>query len=66
MDSNEVLRAAHALKISNFLGVFAADQIKNIKSNQVGTLIVNTDPSYLDGKHWISFCLDDLHHLLEL
>lgn len=58
MDSNEVLRAACALKISNFLGVFAADQIKSIKSNQVGTLIVNTDPSYLDGKHWISFCLD--------
>ena len=34
MDSHEVLRAAHALRISNFLGVFAADQIKRIKSNQ--------------------------------
>jgi len=58
MDSNEVLIAASELKLSSFLGVFAADQIKNIKSNQVGTLVVNTDPSNLDGKHWISFCID--------
>ena len=43
MDSNEVIAAARGLKISNFLGAFAADQICGIRSNQVGTLIVNTN-----------------------
>ena len=31
MDSNEVIKATQALQISNFLGVFAADQLCNIK-----------------------------------
>ena len=59
MDSNEVMKAAQALDISNFLGVFAADQLCGIGKNQVGTLIVNTDPYYLEGQHWISICLGD-------
>ena len=59
MDSNEVIVATQALKISNFLGVFAADQLCSIKNNQVGTMIVNTDPFHLAGKHWISLCLGD-------
>ena len=59
MDSNEVIKAAQSLQISNFLGVFAADQLCSIGSNQVGTLIVNTDPIYSKGQHWISFCLED-------
>ena len=59
MDSNEVMKAAQALDISNFLGVFAADQLCGIGKNQVGTLIVNTDPFYLEGQHWISICLGD-------
>ena len=59
MDSNEVIAAARGLKISNFLGAFAADQICGIRSNQVGTLIVNTDPSHLPGRHWISLFLCD-------
>ena len=59
MDSNEVMKIAKALDISNFLGVFAADQLCTIKENQVGTLIVNTDPFHLEGQHWISFCLGD-------
>ena len=58
MDSNEVMKIAKALDISNFLGVFAADQLCTIKENQVGTLIVNTDPSHLSGEHWISIYLD--------
>ena len=59
MDSNEVMKIAKALDISNFLGVFAADQLCSIDKNQVGTLIVNTDPFHLEGQHWISFCLGD-------
>ena len=59
MDSNEVIKETHALKISNFLGVFAVDQLCAIKNNQVGTMIVNTDPLHLAGQHWISLCLDD-------
>ena len=59
MDSNEVIKATQALQISNFLGVFAADQLCNIKNNQIGTVIVNTDPFHLAGQHWISLCLDD-------
>ena len=59
MDSNEVMKAAQALDISNFLGVFAADQLCGIGKNQVGTLIVNTDPLFLEGQHWISICLGD-------
>ena len=59
MDSNEVIIATQALNISNFLGVFAADQLCSIKSNQVGTMVVNTDPFHLAGQHWISLCLDD-------
>ena len=59
MDSNEVMKIAKDLDISNFLGVFAADQLCTIEENQVGTLIVNTDPFHLEGQHWISFCLGD-------
>ena len=59
MDSNEVMKIAKALDISNFLGVFAADQLCTIEENQVGTLIVNTDPFHLEGQHWISFYLGD-------
>ena len=59
MNSNEILRAAKELNIPNFLGVFAADQIGSIKSNHLGTLIVNTEPSHLDGQHWISLCICD-------
>ena len=59
MDSNKVMKAAQAIDISNFLGVFAADQLCGIGKNQVGTLIVNTDPFYLEGQHWISICLGD-------
>ena len=59
MDSNEVIVIAREIKISNFLGVFAADQICNIRCNQVGTVIVNTDPSHLPGRHWISLFLGE-------
>lgn len=58
MNSNEVMREARSMRISNFLGVFAADQLGAIDNDQVGTLIVNTDPFHLPGQHWISLFLD--------
>ena len=51
MNSNEVMREARSMRISNFLGVFAADQLGAIDNDQVGTLIVNTDPFHLPGQH---------------
>jgi hypothetical protein len=51
MDSNEVMKIAKGLDIANFLGVFAADQLCTIEENQVGTLIVNTDPFHSEGQH---------------
>ena len=59
MDSKELTNIANRVKISNFLGVFAVDQICRIQRNQVGTMIVNTDPSYLPGGHWISLFLGE-------
>ena len=59
MDSNELINLTNEVRISNFLGVFAVDQVCSLKSNQVGTIIVNTDPSYLPGGHWISLFLGD-------
>ena len=59
MDSNDLINIANQVNISNFLGVFADDQIRCIKSNQIGTMIVNTDPSYLPGGHWLSLFLSD-------
>ena len=59
MDSNELINLTNEVRISNFLGVFAVDQVCSLKSNQVGTIIVNTDPSYLPGCHLISLFLGD-------
>ena len=54
MDSNEILFAVESQGITNFLGVFAADELCKLGKNQLGVLIVNTDPSHLSGEHWIS------------
>ena len=58
MDSNEILFAVESQGITNFLGVFAADELCKLGKNQLGVLIVNTDPSHLSGEHWISIYLD--------
>ena len=37
-----------------FMGVFASDQLTDIKVLKPGGLILNTDPASLPGTHWIS------------
>ena len=48
----EILNIITKFKSTKFLGVFACDEIENIRNE--GCLIVNTDPSYQKGTHWIS------------
>ena len=42
--------------IKNFRGVFAADEVPLLNSDC--SLIVNTDPSFLPGEHWIAIHVD--------
>ena len=57
MDSNEINMFAKLLKLHPFLGVYAADQLCNIKKDELGVLVCNTQPSYEPGEHWIGICL---------
>ena len=57
MNSNEINILARKLKIENFLGVFAADQLITVEGYQKGVLIVNTKTSDQIGEHWIGICL---------
>jgi len=45
--------------VPGFLGVFAADSFPTRLPNQKGvySLILNTDPSWREGKHWIALVL---------
>lgn len=48
----EQFLSADALLLYNAGGVFAVDKLpKNIFSKKI--FIINTDPSYLPGKHWV-------------
>jgi hypothetical protein len=40
-----------------FLGVYAIDTLPTIRSVPAAA-IVNTDPSYLPGSHWVAFYID--------
>jgi len=43
-----------------FLGVFSANEIPQFHTyNQQVACVVNTDPSYLPGSHWVAFFVDD-------
>ena len=48
----EILEIITKFNCNKFLGVFACNEIANITNE--GCLIVNTDPSYQKGSHWIS------------
>ena len=44
-------------KTRNFIGTFACDQLpKNF--SKPALFIVNTDPSYKPGEHWIGLCVE--------
>ena len=58
MNSNEINIFAKHLKIHPFLGVYAADQLCNIKPDEIGVLVCNTEPSNESGQHWIGISLN--------
>lgn len=41
----------------HFLGVFARDKLPEINHYPV-SVVINTDPSYLPGQHWVAFYID--------
>jgi len=42
---------------TNFIGVFPRDQLPSIKYYPV-SFVINTDPSYKVGEHWLGFFFD--------
>ena len=42
---------------TSFIGVFPRDQMPAIKSYPV-SFVINTDPSYKEGEHWLGFYFD--------
>ena len=61
MDSNEIYVLVNKLRITNFLGVFAIDELHRMKKDCEGVFIFNTDPSYKTGQHWIAVCVSKNH-----
>ena len=57
MDSNELNKYAEKLKIQDFLGVYASDELSLLAKTDTGILIFNTDSSQSSGQHWISLCI---------
>ena len=57
MDSNQLNRYADKLKLTNFLGVFASDELSLLPKSKTGLLIFNTDSTQDSGQHWISLCI---------
>ena len=41
-----------------FHGVYASNELPTVLKNRPSLLIVNTDPNYLPGKHWVVVYLD--------
>jgi hypothetical protein len=59
MDTNEINIIVKSLDISNFLGVFAVNELIFIPSKSRGTLIFNTEPAQENGQHWIAICINN-------
>ena len=57
MNSIELESIAKKLKLEDFLGVFAVDELLQIPSKKCGMLIFNTDTSEKKGQHWIALCI---------
>jgi hypothetical protein len=55
MDSEELEKLAQILKIKNFGGVWASDQLESAKISLKSPIIVNCCPHQLPGKHWLAF-----------
>ena len=57
MDSNELNKYAKILRLTDFLGVYASDELSSLPKTDTGILILNTDSSESAGQHWISLCI---------
>ena len=57
MDSNKIIEFAKLFEISDFLGVFAVDELALIPKRRTGLVIFNTDTSDSIGQHWIALCI---------
>ena len=57
MDSNKIIEFAKLFEISDFLGVFAVDELTLIPKRRTGLVIFNTDTSDSTGQHWIALCI---------
>ena len=57
MDSNKIIEIAKLFEISDFLGVFAVDELTLIPKRRTGLVIFNTDTSDSTGQHWIALCI---------
>ena len=57
MDSNQLNKYAKSLKFTDFLGVFASNELSLLTKTDTGILIFNTDSSGSSGQHWISLCI---------
>ena len=53
-DNIELNKLGKYLFVDKFVGVFSSNDMPVLKNNQM--CIVNTDPSYRVGTHWISCC----------
>lgn len=47
---------------TDFQGVHALDRLKSVKLRYPCALVVNTDPSYLPGEHWVAIFLNASRH----
>ena len=57
MDSNQLNSYAKRMRFTDFLGVFASDELSLLSKTDTGIVIVNTDSSENSGQHWISLCI---------
>ena len=58
MDSNEINTIVRQIGITNFLGVFAVNELILIPPKTEGILIFNTEPAQENGQHWIAICIN--------
>ena len=64
MDSNKLIEYAKQFEITDFLGVFAVDELTLIPKGRTGLVIFNTDTSDSIGQHWIALCITKRKALL--
>ena len=57
MDSNKIIEYAKLFEITDFIGVFAVDELISIPKRRTGLVIFNTDTSDSIGQHWIALCI---------